>query len=179
MESQENVLASKHILQETKGDYEILLYYLSHGGYPSPFFSVIDGRNGVDTAIHKYYPHTPVQLCQAHKIATVDRYLLKYPRIESYKVLKEITHGIVNTDKATFLWQLEEFRKQYDADFRKQELGIRTLKDRYIHPRLRLAYNSLIRSIDRLFICLDFIQIIQQDYPNLRNPIINTSNRIE
>ena len=174
-----DILASKHILQETKGDYEILLQYLFHTGYPSPHFVVIDGRNGVDTTIWKYYSSTPIQLCQAHKIATIDRYLLKYPRIESYKKLKEITHWIVNTDKSTFLWQLTEFRRQYEDDFRKQELDIKTLKDRYIHPRLRLAYNSLLRSINQLFICLDFIQIIQRDHPNLINPIINTSNRIE
>jgi hypothetical protein len=85
----------------------------------------------------------------------------------------------VNTDKATFFWQLTKFRNEYDADFRKQELDIKTLKDRYTHPRLRLAYNSLIRSIEQLFICLDSIQTIQQNHPNLKNPIINTSNRIE
>jgi hypothetical protein len=152
---------------------------LSHGGYPLPFFAVIDGRNGVDTAIWKYYSNIPIQLCQAHKIATIDRYLLKYPRIESYKKLKEITHGMVNTDKTTFLWQLMEFRKKYDVDFRKQELDNKTLRDKPIHPRLHYAYNSLIRNIDQLFVCLDFIQTIQQDHPNLKNPIINTSNRIE
>lgn len=133
----------------------------------------------MSSTIRKYYHNLPVQICQAHKIATIERYLLKYPRIESYKVLKEISHGMIHTDKATFLWLLEEFRKKYDADFRKQELDIRTLKERYIHPRLRLAYNSLIRNIDQIFICLDFIQTIQRNHPNLRNPIINTSNRIE
>lgn len=152
---------------------------MSHAGYPYPHFAVIDGRNGVDTTIHKYYHGLPIQLCQAHKIATIDRYLLKYPRIESYKVLKEITHGMVNTDKNTFLWQLKEFRKRYDEDFRKQELDTKTLKDKYVHLRLHLAYNSLMRSRDQLFVCLDFIQTIQQNHPNLKNPIINTSNRIE
>jgi hypothetical protein len=140
---------------------------------------VIDGRNGVDTAIHKYYHAIPIQLCQAHKIATIDRYLLKYPRIESYKVLKEITHGMVYTDIVTFLWQLSEFRKKYDEDFRKQELDTKTLKDRYVHSRLHLAYNSLIRSRDQLFVCLDFIQTLKQNHPTLKNPVINTSNRIE
>jgi hypothetical protein len=86
---------------------------------------------------------------------------------------------MVNTDKATFLWQLQQFREKYDADFRKQELDIKTLRDKYIHPRLRLAYNSLMRNMVQMFICLDFIQIIQQNHPNLKNPIINTSNRIE
>ena len=174
-----DILASKHILQETKEDYEGLLYHLSCAGYPPPLFAVIDWRNGVTRTIQKYYHNLPVQLCQAHKIATIDRYLLKYPRIESYKVLKEITHGMVNTDKATFLWQMKEFRKRYDADFRKQELDTRTLKDRYIHPRLRLAYNSLMRNMDQLFICLEFIQTIRKHHPYLKNPIINTSNRIE
>jgi hypothetical protein len=140
---------------------------------------VIDGRNGVDTTIHKYYRGILIQLCQAHKIATIDRYLLKYPRIESYKKLKEITHGMVHTDKTTFTWQLKEFREKYDEDFRKQELDTKTLKDKYIHPRIHLAYNSLMRSKDQLFICLDFIQTIQQNHPTLKSPIINTSNRIE
>jgi hypothetical protein len=139
----------------------------------------MDGRNGVDNAIYKYYRGIPIQLCQAHKIATIDRYLLKYPRIESYKKLKEITHGMVHTDKTTFLWQLQSFREKYDADFRKQELDTKTLKDKYVHPRLHLAYNSLVRSRDQLFVSLDFIQTLQQDYPTLKNPIINTSNRIE
>lgn len=174
-----DILASKHILQETKEDYNVLLYHLSHSGYPPPLFAVIDGRNGVDTAIHKYYHGIPIQLCQAHKIATIDRYLLKYPRIDSYKKLKEITHGIVNTDKATFLWQLQEFRDKYDDDFRKQELDMKTLKDKYVHPRLHYAYNSLMRSKEQLFICLDFIQTLKQNHPTLKNPIINTSNRIE
>lgn len=174
-----DTLASKHILQETKEDYNVLLYYLSRGGYPSPFFAVIDGRNGVGSTIQKYYHNLPVQICQAHKIATIDRYLLKYPRIESYKILKEITHGIVYTDKVTFLWQLGEFRKKYDTEFRKQELDMKTLKERYIHPRLRLAYNSLMRSIEELFVCLDFIKTLQTNHPHLKNPIINTSNRIE
>ena len=174
-----DILASKHILQETKEDYNLLLYYLSHSGYPQPLFTVIDGRNGVDTTIQKYYPHTPIQLCQAHKIATIDRYLLKYPRRESYRVLKEITHGMVNTDKATFLWYLKEFREKYDEDFRHRELDIKTLRDKPVHPRLHLAYNSLMRSKEQIFVYLDFIQAIQRNHPTLKNPIINTSNRIE
>jgi hypothetical protein len=86
---------------------------------------------------------------------------------------------MVNTDRSTFLWQLEDFRKRHDEDFRQQELDIKTLKDKYIHPRLHLAYNSLMRSRDQLFACLDSIQTLQQNHPNLKNPIINTSNRIE
>lgn len=174
-----DVLASKHIFQETKEDYDLLLYYLSYSGYPPPLFAVIDGRNGIDTTIQKYYRNTPIQLCQAHKIATIDRYLLKYPRRESYKVLKEITHGIVNTDKATFFWQLKDFREKYDIDFRQQELDTKTLRDKPVHPRLHLAYNSLMRSMDQLFVCLDFIQTIQRNHTWIKNPIINTSNRIE
>jgi transposase-like protein len=112
------------------------LYHLSHGGYPPPLFAVIDGRRGVKESIRSHYENTPVQICQAHKIATVDRYLLKYPRRESYKVLKEIAHGMVHTDKATFLWQLKEFRNKYDADFGKQESDMQTPEERNIRtPR--------------------------------------------
>jgi hypothetical protein len=87
------------------------------------------------------------------------------------------------------LWQLEEFREKYDEDFRKQELDIQAMRKKWIystedkymllHPRLHLAYNSLMRSRDQLFVCLDFIQRFQQNHPTLKNPIINTSNRIE
>jgi hypothetical protein len=86
---------------------------------------------------------------------------------------------MVNTDKATFLWQLREFGNKYETDFRQQELDSKTLKDKPVHPRLHFAYNSLMKSIDQLFVCLNFIQTIQRDHPNLKNPIINTSNRIE
>ena len=86
---------------------------------------------------------------------------------------------MVNTDETTFLWQLQAFRKKYDDDFRKQELDAKTLKEKYVHSRLHHAYNALMRSKDQLFICLDFIQVIQKNHPNLKNPIINTSNRIE
>ena len=81
---------------------------------------------------------------------------------------------MVNTDIATFLWQLQTFRKNYDDDFRKQELDMKTLKEKYVHPRLHHAYNALMRNTGQLFICLDFIQIIQRNHPDLRNPIINT-----
>jgi transposase-like protein len=66
---------------------------------------------------------------------------------------------------------LEEFRERYDSDFQIKELDIKTLKYRYIHPRLHLAFKSLMRDMDRLFVSLDYLKIIKKN--------INTSNRIE
>jgi transposase-like protein len=173
------MLASKHIFQETKEDYDVLLHHLPHSGYPPPLFAVIDGRRGVKESIHSHYKNTPVQICQAHKIVTVDRYLLKYPRRESYMVLKEIAHGMVRTEKDTFLWQLKEFRNKYNADFMEREMDIQTGKERYVRSRLRLAYHSLIRNTDQLFVCLDFIQTIRKHRLHFKNPVINTTNKIE
>ena len=50
-------------------------------------------------------------------------------------------------------------------------LDSKTLNYKWLHPRLHLAYNSLTRDIDRLFVSLNYIQTIQEN--------INTTNRIE
>jgi hypothetical protein len=78
---------------------------------------------------------------------------------------------MTRTDKTTFIWWLQEFKKQYIKDFEIRELDTKTLKYHYVHPRLLLAYKSLMRDIDRLFVSLSFFQTINRN--------INTSNRIE
>lgn len=60
---------------------------------------------------------------------------------------------------------------KYAKDFEARVLNPKTLKYRPMHPRLHYAFKTLIRDLDRLFICHDFIQIIGKE--------INTSNRIE
>ena len=117
--------------------------------------------------IRRFYD-IPIQACQAHKIATVDGYLLKYPRRESYRELKRITHSMIHADKSTFVWMLEEFRAKYTKDFEAKSLNVRTLKCRPTHPRLHYAYKTLIRDLDRLFVYHDFIQATGKE--------INTSN---
>ena len=143
---------------------------MKEAGYPVPLFAVIDGRKGVETVIQEFY-NIPVQICQSHKIATIDRYLLKHPRRESYRELKRIAHDMTRTDKATFIWMLERFQAEYAKDMEAKILNPKTLRYRVSHPRLHRAYKSLVRDIDRLFISLDFIQSIKQN--------INTTNRIE
>lgn len=78
---------------------------------------------------------------------------------------------MTRTDKITFIWWLEEFKRQYIKDFKIRELDTKTLRYRYVHLRLIHAYKSLMRDVDRLFVSLLFIQIINRN--------INTSNRIE
>ena len=43
-----DILASKHIFQETVRDYSELLWEMKRQRYPLPHFAVIDGRNGVE-----------------------------------------------------------------------------------------------------------------------------------
>ena len=143
---------------------------MKQAGYPVPLFAVVDGRNGVERAIQEFYS-IPVQICQTHKIATIHRYLLKYPRLESYRELKRIARDMIRTDKLTFLWMLESFRETYKSDFAERIFDSKTLKYKKAHPRLHLAYNSLIRDMSRLFASLDFIQTLQEN--------IHTTNRLE
>ena len=89
---------------------------MKQSGYSCPLFAVVDGRNGVERVIQEFYPIS-VQICQTHKIATIHRYLLKYPRLESYRELKRIARDMIRTDKVTFVWMLEHFRVRYEKDF--------------------------------------------------------------
>lgn len=164
------ILGTKYIIQERVEDYRVLLRSMKQAGYPIPLFAVVDGRNGVEAAIRSYFD-IPVQTCQTHKIATIHRYLLKYPRIESYRALKEIARDMIRTDKPSFISMLETFRETYRADFEAKVLDSKTLEYKRAHPRLHLAYNSLMRDIDRLFVSLDFIQSFGEN--------IHTTNRIE
>jgi transposase-like protein len=164
------ILATKYIIQERVEDYKILLRSMKQAGYPIPLFAVVDWRNGVEAVIQSYFD-IPVQTCQTHKIATIHRYLLKYPRIESYRRLKEIARDMIRTDKPSFVSMLERFREAYKTDFEARVFDTKTLEYKRAHPRLHLAYNSLMRDIDRLFISLDFIQTLGEN--------IHTTNRIE
>jgi len=64
-------------------------------------FNSIDGQNGVERVIRRFYD-IPIQTCQAHKITTINHYLLKYPRQESYRELKRITHSVIRGDILPF-----------------------------------------------------------------------------
>ena len=129
---------------------------MKEAGYPAPVFAAIDGRNGIESAIRESWD-VPVQTCQAHKIGTADRYLLKFPRRESYRVLKETAHGMVRTDEATFRWLLGRFAEVFRKDFDAKIPDWKTGRERYAHPRLRRAYSSLARDVGKLFVCHRFL----------------------
>lgn len=140
-------------------------------GFPVPLFAVVDGRGGAENALRTVWD-VPVQTCQAHKIGTVDRYLLKFPRRESYRALKETAHGMTETDGATFRWLLERFADVFRKDLEAKIPDRKTGRDRYAHPRLRRAYCSLVRDAERLFVCHGFL--VETGWKE-----INTTNRIE
>lgn len=140
-------------------------------GYPEPLFAAIDGRSGAENAVRGVWG-VPVQACQAHKIATVDRYLLKFPRRESYRVLKRIAHDMVRTDEATFRWLLESFAEVFRDDLEMKIPDRNTGRERYAHPRLRRTHRSLVRDLDKLFVCHRFLR-------ETGGKEINTTNRIE
>jgi len=144
---------------------------MESAGYPAPLFAAIDGRNGVESAIWESWD-VPVQTCQAHKIATADRYLLKFPRRESYRALKEIAHGMVRTDEATFRWLLGEFAGIFRGDLEARKRDWATGGEKYAHPRLRRAYSTLVRDLGKLFVCHRFLS-------ETGGKEINTTNLME
>lgn len=140
-------------------------------GHPAPVFAVVDGRGGAENALRAVWD-VPVQTCQAHETATADRYLLKFPRRESYRVLKWVAHEMTRTDSATFRWLLERFREAFGEDLEMRIPDRRTGRERYAHPRFRRAYRSLVRDLDRLFVRRRFLR-------ETGGKEINTTNLME
>jgi len=164
-------LASLEIGNETAEGYRTICRALKDGGLSSPPFAVIDGKRGAEAAVRSAWD-IPVQLCQAHKIALADRYLLQNPRRESARALKALAHLMVSTDEATFRWGLESFARDFRADLEAKAVSWRTGKARYAYPRLRKAYRSLEKDAGRLFVCHRFLR-------ETGGVQVNTSNRIE
>ncbi len=164
-------LASLEIGNETAEGYRTICQALKDGGLASPPFAVIDGKRGAEAAVRSAW-EIPVQLCQAHKIALVDRYLLQNPRRESARVLKALAHLMVSTDEATFRWRLEAFARDFREDLEAKAVSWRTGRSRYAYPRLRKACRSLEKDAGRLFVCHRFLR-------ETGGKEVNTSNRVE
>lgn len=164
-------LASLEIGNETAEGYETLCRAVKEDGLAFPPFAVIDGKRGAEAAVRRVWG-VPVQLCQAHKIALADRYLLRNPRRESARALKALAHLLPRTDEASFREWLEGFARDFREDLEAKAVSWRTGKARYVYPRLRKVYASLAKDAGRLFVCHGFLR-------ETGGAVVNTTNRLE
>lgn len=141
------IIAWKEISSEKVSDYRDLWEQILTLGYTVTSV-VIDGRKG----IRELFTGIPVQFCQFHQIAIVQRYLTKRPKLEASIALRKLTLTITHKEQNLnqFTQQLDQWHEQY-GDF----LAEKTYKDdgtwRHTHKRLYSAYNSLKKNLPYLF----------------------------
>lgn len=106
-----------------------------------------DGRRGLD----KLLPGVPMQLCHFHQVQTVNRYLTRRPKSVAACELRELALSLKNSTRAGFAGALEAWYERHKSFINERSTNPITGKSHYTHKRLRSAYNSLKRSLERLF----------------------------
>lgn len=127
--------------------------------------AVIDGKKGVQTVFNDI----PVQLCQFHQIATINRYLTRRPKLEAGKELRIIALSLTRTNLEKFLIDLEKWHEEWGNFLKQKTSNPETGRWFYTHKRIRSAYRSLKTNADKLF--------TYQKYPELNIP--NTTNSLD
>lgn len=128
---------------------------------------VCDGRRGLFNALGAY----PVQMCQFHQIAIVNRYITRRPKLTASVELKSIVQLLPKTGKESFCGALDEWFNKWESFISKRAINPETGKSRYVHKRLRSAYKSLERNKQHLFAWYDKIEI---GLPNTNNQLEGT-----
>lgn len=124
---------------------------------------VCDGRKG----LLQLLPEIPVQMCNFHQVAIIRRYLTKKPKMQASKELWEHTLLLAHTDKESFVGGLHDWFKKWESflnERNRDEKG----RYRYVHKKLRSAYNSLKNNLPWLFTWYDNIAL---QIPNTTNAI--------
>ena len=125
---------------------------------------ICDWRKG----LMQLFPDIPIQMCQFHQVAIVRRYLTKEPKMQASKELWEFVLLLVHTDKESFIGGLMQWHTKWATFLNERKTGIDGRK-RYVHKKLRIAYNSLKNNIPLLFTL----------YDNMGLKIPNTTNAID
>lgn len=159
-----NHLYWKFVKYETIAEYVSGIRYLESQGIKINGI-VCDGRKGLFKALSDY----PIQMCQYHQIAIVNRYITRKPKHLAAKELKEVVTLLCHTDKESFYGALDQWYAKWESYINTRVVNHETGKSRYEHKRLRSAYKSLERNKQYLFTY----------YDNIESGIPNTNNQLE
>lgn len=154
----------KEIFTETPGQYEQLKLKLEDSGYCIKA-AVLDGKMGV----RNVFRNIPVQMCQFHQVAIVNRYLTRRPILEAGKDLREIALHLTKSNEPDFTKLLTDWNIKWQSFLKEKTVNPFTGKWHYTHKRIRSAYRSLKSNLPILF--------TYQKYPELKIP--NTCNSID
>lgn len=127
--------------------------------------AVIDGKRGVK----EVFLDLPVQMCQFHQIAIINRYLTRKPKLEAGKELRSIALFLTTSNEKEFSALLDNWHGKWKDFLKEKSINLETQRLHYTHKRLRSAYRSLKTNLPYLF--------TYQKYPELKIP--NTTNSLD
>jgi hypothetical protein len=154
----------KEIHSETPGQYTQLKLELESQGFCIKA-AVLDGKRGVREVFHGI----PIQMCQFHQVAIVNRYLTRRPILDAGKELRQIALRLTELNEKEFLNLLNNWDVKWKKFLKEKTVNPFTNKWHYTHKRIRSAYRSLKTNLPYLFTF--------QKYPELNLP--NTCNSID
>lgn len=126
---------------------------------------VIDGKRG----IKEVFADVPVQLCQFHQVAAMNRYLTRRPKLQAGKELRAIALSLTHVTEEAFSRQLDTWHMRWKEFLKERTTSPETRRWFYTHRRIRAAYRSLKTNLPHLFTL--------QKYPHLGIP--NTTNSLD
>lgn len=137
---------------------------------------ICDGRKG----LLQLLPDIPVQMCNFHQVAIIRRYLTKKPKMQASKELWEHTLLLVHTDKESFVGGLNDWFTKWESFLNERKIDEKG-KKRYVHKKLKSAYNSLKNNLPWLFTWYDTMPLqipnttnaIDGHFANLKNKLRN------
>lgn len=156
------ILYKQYVKQETNKLYQSGIEEIARRGIKIQSI-ICDGRKG----LFSLFAGTPIQMCQFHQVAIIRRYLTKKPKLQASKELWELTLLLVHTDKESFVGGLADWHKKWNDFLNERKVGIDG-KNRFVHKKLRSAYNSLKNNMPWLFTWYDYIEL---KIPNTTNAI--------
>jgi len=154
----------KEIHSETPGQYEHLKVELECLGFNIEAV-VLDGKRGV----RQVFPSIPVQMCQFHQIAIINRYLTRKPMLEAGQELRKIALQLTGSTEKEFTKSLNAWHEKWREFLKEKTVNPFTNRWHYTHKRLRSAHRSLKTNLPYLF--------TYQKYPELSIP--NTTNSLD
>jgi len=154
----------KEIYSETPGQYEQLKLELESRGFCLKAV-VLDGKRGV----RNVFSGRPIQMCQFHQTAIVNRYLTSRPILEAGKELRQIALRLARSNEREFVKLLNDWHDRWQEFLKEKTINPITDKWCYTHKRIRSAHHSLKTNLPYLFTYLK--------YPELNIP--NTCNSVD
>lgn len=106
-------------------------------------------------------------MCNFHQVAIIRRYLTKNPKMQASRELWSLTLMLACTDRESFEGGLGQWHEKWDTFLNERNIGIDG-RNRYVHKKLRSAYNSLRNNMPWLFTWYDNITL---NIPNTTNAI--------